>query len=119
MNDEFVDACNELNDAIAEVEDAFAEKFKVRAQTGFIKEQTLVFKKHGDRRSFHVSSGVHGTESYVTTPLLSANLEWRIASVQYFEALWEACVMEDTQASRRIVEAVAEANAFLSRKKEN
>jgi hypothetical protein len=88
----FAKACDELVAVLAEVQDLFSSRFRIHAQVPFLEDKVLHLKKRGNGGRVLMVEG-----EGVFTPLLSCNLEWRLAAVDALPALWGACVAANAE----------------------
>ena len=97
----FALACDEMVKVLADTQAMFTRRFRLPARVPILNDKFLVFHKHGKLGRI---LGVEGFESKgVVTPILSCNLEYRLATVDLIEDLWNACVAADEEALQRVL----------------
>jgi hypothetical protein len=106
----FADACDEMVKAIADTQMMFARRFRVAAKIPLLGDKFLSLHKHGKLGRI---LAVEGYDSKGTaSPLLSTNLECKLAAVDLIGELWDACVAADEEALQRVLAANVKLKTF-------
>jgi len=97
----FALACDEMIKTLTNTQAMFARRFRLPARVPILNDKFFVFHKHGKLGRI---LSVEGFESKgVFTPILSCNLEYRLAAIDLIEDLWNACVEADEEALQRVL----------------